>query len=80
MISSLTAYLAIYITSVGILWAEQHYYSFLVGMVVNWFFLVLAVISVLPVSVLVALHCFLMCKGVTTYEFIMNKKEKEKER
>ena len=78
MISSLTAYLTIFIASVCVLWAEQQYYSFLVGMVVNWLFLVPAVISVLPVAVLVCLHCFLMCKGVTTYEFIMSKKEKEK--
>lgn len=77
MITSLALYLTVFIASVCTLWSEQRWTSFTLHMAVNWFFLVPAIISLLPVSILIALHCFLISKGLTTYEYIMGKKEKE---
>jgi hypothetical protein len=77
MISSATTYLVLFVASASILWAEGNWHSFIASMVFSWIFLIIAALFALPLTVLVFLHCYLSWNGVTTYEFIMNKRMKE---
>jgi hypothetical protein len=77
MITSTTTYLAFFIAAVSVLWAEGQWPSYLPAMVANWFLLLLSIVFIIPVGILLGLHCFLASKGLTTYEFIVNKREKE---
>jgi len=46
-------------------------------MAVNWVMGAVALILSLMVLGLIILHCFLVLKGVTTYDFIVSKRVKE---
>jgi hypothetical protein len=46
-------------------------------MIVDWILLAISASFVVPVAVLFGLHCYLSWIGVTTYDFIMDKRIKE---
>ena len=62
---------------VSILCAESQWRSFLPAMIVDWISLAIAVSFFIPVAILFGLHCYLSCIGMTTYDFIMDKRMKE---
>jgi len=78
MISFAAANFIVFITSVGLLWAEGHSHMFREIMGLAWaLFAICLIFSVLIVGLLF-LHIFLIIKGLTTFEFIMQKRESEK--
>jgi hypothetical protein len=77
MILSVVLYLTTFIAGVSILWAESRWRSFLPAMIVDWILLAISASFVVPVAVLFGLHCYLSWIGVTTYDFIMDKRIKE---
>jgi hypothetical protein len=77
MILSVVLYLTAFIVAASMLWAESRWKSFLPAMIVDWISLVIAASFVVPIAVLLGLHCYLSWIGVTTYDFIMNRRLKE---
>lgn len=76
MIASVTLYLVIFVASVAVLWAENRWNAYLGAMIASWLLSLPAIVFAVPLALLVILHCYLSCKGLTTYEFIVNKREK----
>jgi hypothetical protein len=72
-------HLLLFIFSTIFLTLEDQWQDFLYFIIPTW--IVMAVISVLSILLLnlILLHIYLNCKGYTTYQFIMVRKEQEKQ-
>ena len=69
--------MAVYLGSVCLLWGEQKWRQYLPQMIVGWaisFFVALLAVSVLA---LIVFHVFLICKGLTTFDYIIGKRNSQ---
>ena len=78
MVSSACAYLLVFTASVGVLWMEQNWREFLGAMIFNWICFSFAMVFALLLLLLIGLHCYLCYLGVTTFDYIMGKREKSR--
>lgn len=69
--------MAVFIASVGLLWAEGGYEKFMAEMGVVWASSIVVLIFLILILNLIFLHIYLNYLGVTTYQFIMMSREKK---
>jgi hypothetical protein len=74
MIAAVFANMLLYLTSVATLWAQNNWKEYLVAMVINWILFSVVLVFSLLVLGLIVLHLYLIYKGLTTFEYIMNKR------
>jgi hypothetical protein len=78
MITSTCVNLSIYIASVIVLSIEKEWVTFLGFIITCWVVLVIVFVLWFLLFNLNLLHIYLMCKGYTTYQFIVARKEEER--
>lgn len=78
MIISTFLQLIVYIVALGILTAEQIYGAFVVEFVFAWISGAVNCVFSFLLFNLIVLHIYLMCRGISTYEFIVAQREKER--
>ena len=78
MISSACAYLLVFSLSVAVLWMEQNWWEFLGAMIFNWICSSFAFVFALLLLLLIGLHCYLSYLGVTTFDYIIGKRERSR--
>lgn len=66
--------LAIYISSVVVLWTQNDYHNYIAEMGVVWASGIIVIVVTLLVLNLTVLHIFLWVIGMTTYEYITQDK------
>jgi hypothetical protein len=64
-----------YVVGMILLWTENQWREYLGSMIALWVFSVVPVIFAILLFNLVALHIYLICNGITTYQFIMLQRE-----
>jgi hypothetical protein len=77
MIISVFLNMALYLVSVGLLWAEGGWREYLPHMIVNWIICVPVALLALSILALILLHFFLICRGLTTFDYIMSKRNSQ---
>ena len=65
----------VYVVGMIMLWTEDQWREYIGPMIALWIFSVVPVIFAILLINLVALHFYLICKGITTYQFIMLQRE-----
>lgn len=78
MISSTLTNLAIFVAGVIVLSIENRWGNFFGFIVTSWVTLAIVFILFVLLFNLNLLHFYLICKGYTTYQFIMARKEEER--
>ena len=78
MIISAFANLLIFSLSAIILTAEDNWETILGFMIPTWIILAVVVVFCFLVLNLILLHIYLACKGFTTYQFIVARREEER--
>ncbi len=68
----------VYVIGMILLWTENAWRQYLGPMIVVWIFSLIAIIFSILLLNLIGLHAYLICKGLTTYQFIMLQREEEK--
>lgn len=74
MISATFTSMVIYIASVGMLWGEGLYSSFILEMGFVWGSSIIVIIFILLILNLILLHIYLNYLGLTTYQFIIKRR------
>lgn len=74
MILLVFANMMVYLVSVALLWVENKWKHFLIPMVINWLISTPVLILAILVLALAILHFFLIYHGLTTFDYIMNKR------
>lgn len=69
--------LALFVISAAILWAELTWDLFLPEMVAVWIMSFIALTFSVMILGLIFLHLYLINKGMTTFEFILAKRDRE---
>lgn len=60
-----------YLISLGLLWTEHSYQSFIVEMGIVWASGIIILVFLALIFNLILLHIYLQYLGITTYQFIM---------
>ncbi len=71
MILSAMLYMLLFCIAVGLLYQEQAFGNYKGIFVVSWIFFALSLVFGGLLVGLIGLHIFLMCRGQTTFEYIM---------
>ena len=66
--------LLVYVVAMAVLWQEQRWDAYQTQMIVIWVFAVVVCVFWILLSNLVVLHLYLIYKGLTTYQFIMQQR------
>jgi hypothetical protein len=66
--------LLVYIVAMAVLWQEQRWDDYQTQMIVVWVFAIVVCVFWVLLSNLVVLHLYLIYKGLTTYQFIMQQR------
>jgi hypothetical protein len=61
----------VYVVGMILLWTEDQWRQYMGAMIALWVFSIIPVIFAILLINLVALHIYLISKGITTYQFIM---------
>jgi hypothetical protein len=77
MIISVFTNMALYLASVCMLWWENRWREYLPQMIVNWAISLPVALLALSVLALIVLHFFLICKGMTTFDYIIGKRNSQ---
>jgi hypothetical protein len=67
--------MVVYVVGMILLWTEDQWREYIGPMIALWIFSVVPVIFAILLINLVALHIYLIRKGITTYQFIMLQRE-----
>ncbi len=67
--------MVVYVVGMILLWTEDQWREYIGPMIALWVFSVVPVIFAILLINLVALHIYLIRKGITTYQFIMLQRE-----
>lgn len=78
MITSTCVNLSVYLASVVYLSIEKQWSAFLGFIITSWVVMVIVFVLWFLLFNLNLLHFYLMCKGYTTYQFIVARKEEER--
>lgn len=77
MIIAVFMHMLVYLVAVGLLWAEGQWREFTGQMAANWAIsFVILIFSILLLG-LISLHLYLIYNGLTTFEYIMNKRNSQ---
>ena len=77
MIIAVFLHMLVYLITVGLLWAEGKWREFIAEMAANWAIsFAILVFSILLLG-LISLHLYLIYNGLTTFEYIMNKRNSQ---
>jgi uncharacterized membrane protein YcjF (UPF0283 family) len=77
MIVAACLYMLIFCLAVGLLWKEQLWNAYQAAVVAGWVFFAIALLFGVLLLLLIALHVYLTVTGVTTFQFIMDRRMKE---
>lgn len=77
MIFSALVNLALFLVGISMLWNEGEWNYYIVKMIISWIAGGVVAVFVLLILALVSFHIYLICKGKTTYEFLMEDKIKK---
>jgi hypothetical protein len=77
MIISALIYMLLFLVSVGLVYQEQNWNTFLPAMIISWIAFGLTLPFSLLLLILTSFHFNLIRTGMTTYEFIMLKRSEE---
>ena len=70
--------LVVYIIALAILTSEKTYVDYLLSFILAWVSGGINSIFAFLLINLIVLHIYLICKGISTYEFIIAQREEEK--
>ena len=80
MIVSALMFMFLFCLAVGLLWGESLWENYKGAIITSWIFFVVGLVFAILLLVLVSLHVFLIANGLTTFQFIMNRRaEKQAE-
>ena len=65
----------VYVIGMILLWTEDQWREYVGPMVALWVFSLISIVFSILLLNLVALHIYLISKGITTYQFIMLQRE-----
>ncbi len=65
----------VYVVGMILLWTEDQWRDYIGPMIALWVYSIVPVVFSVLLFNLVALHIYLICKGITTYQFIMLQRE-----
>lgn len=68
----------IFCFSVGLLHSEDLWTAYKPAIIAGWIFFAIALIFAVPILALICLHIYLKSKGLTTFQFIMGRREQQK--
>lgn len=77
MISSVMLYMLLFCIAVGLLYQEQAFCNYKGVFAASWVFFTFSLVFGGLLVGLISLHIFLMCRGQTTFEYIMLRKTQE---
>ena len=78
MIIATCVVLVVYIIALAILTSEKTYVDYLLSFILAWVSGGINAIFAFLLINLIVLHIYLICKGISTYEFIIAQREEEK--
>lgn len=78
MICTAFTYLLVFTASVAVLWRQANWGEFVAAMVFNWICSLLTLVFSLLLLLLIGLHCYLSYLGLTTFDYIISKREKSR--
>jgi hypothetical protein len=78
MIIATFVVLVVYIIALAILTSEKTYVDYLLSFILAWVSGGINSIFAFLLINLIVLHIYLICKGISTYEFIVAQREEEK--
>ena len=80
MIVSALMFMFLFCLAVGLLWGESLWANYKGAIITSWIFFAVSLIFAILLLVLVSLHIYLIANGLTTFQFIMNRRaEKQAE-
>ena len=80
MIITTFVHLIVYVIALGILTAEKTYVDYLLSFILAWLSGGINAVFAFLLINLIALHIYLMCNGISTYEFIVAQREEERKK
>ena len=76
MVVSITILMVLFIAAVGET-SEGNWKDYKAGMIVGWITLGIVVPFLVLILILLGFHIFIMIKGKTTYDFLMERRQKK---
>lgn len=65
----------IFCLSVGLLYKEDTWAAYRPAIIADWIFFAIALIFAVAILALICLHIYLRAKGLTTFQFIMERRQ-----